>query len=253
MSVDMTVLGRMRDRLLDTRILSLWLCASVICVVSGPFGTSQSHILERTHYWFGAIALGIVAQVVAFTLMEALASTWRLRLAPRMAGEVALFSAIYAPLLWPITLWTFGLSGEDFGFGRVLFYVAAVAAPAVAFIHLIVLRGFDAETEEPPRLYNRLEPSLRDEVVRMSMKDHYVEVRTVKGVQTILLRFADALDEIDGVEGWRIHRSHWVAKAHAGPVRSEGARFFMTTPDGEDLPVSRTYLPALTEAGLFRG
>ena len=62
----------------------------------------------------------------------------------------------------------------------------------------------------------------------------------------------DALEEISSLNGWRIHRSHWVAEAGISDIKRENGKTIIATSDGADLPVSRTYLPALREAGLLK-
>lgn len=74
------------------------------------------------------------------------------------------------------------------------------------------------------------------------MQDHYVEVTTAKGTDLILMRRADAIGELDALDGVQIHRSHWVVKsAMRGTTRQDG-RLMLELIDGRILPVSRTYV-----------
>ncbi len=81
------------------------------------------------------------------------------------------------------------------------------------------------------------------------MQDHYVDVRTDKGGTLVLMRLADAIAETEGVAGLQIHRSHWVAlEGIEKAVRRDG-RLLLRMRDGTELPVSRTFAPAVREAG----
>jgi DNA-binding LytR/AlgR family response regulator len=65
------------------------------------------------------------------------------------------------------------------------------------------------------------------------------------------MRLADAIAETEGCTGLQVHRSHWVALDHIAAARREGARGVLTLVDGREIPVSRTYVPSLRDAGLL--
>ena len=80
---------------------------------------------------------------------------------------------------------------------------------------------------------------------------HYLRVHSDTDAELVTLRFADALDELAGAHGLRIHRSWCVAaeviegvgwRRGAGELRLAG---------GIAAPVSRSYAPALQEAKWF--
>jgi DNA-binding LytR/AlgR family response regulator len=77
------------------------------------------------------------------------------------------------------------------------------------------------------------------------MADHYVEIHTDKGKSLILMRLSDAIAETEGVDGVRIHRSHWVAKQAISAVRRVDGRVVVQLATGDMLPVSRSYLAAV--------
>ncbi len=85
----------------------------------------------------------------------------------------------------------------------------------------------------------------------MEAEDHYLRLHTSRGSDLILLRLADALDELDGIEGARVHRSWWVARdAVQAAVRDDGRTSLRLK--GDILaPVSRTYVKALRAEGWF--
>ena len=62
------------------------------------------------------------------------------------------------------------------------------------------------------------------------------------------MRFADAVAELEGADGLRVHRSYWVARAH---VIGAAARPHDTPADrGHVAPVSRGYLGDVRAASL---
>ena len=78
-----------------------------------------------------------------------------------------------------------------------------------------------------------------------------LRVATSTGTDLILMRLSDAMDETGDVAGMQVHRSHWVATGEVTAARRDGARAILTLSDGRDIPVSRTYVPAVKEAGLL--
>ena len=94
----------------------------------------------------------------------------------------------------------------------------------------------------------RLSPRLGRDLVRLIVQDHYVEAHTPLGSELILMRFSDAVGELGGIEGFRTHRSHWVARAAIADVAREGGRVLVVTTDGTRVPVSRSYTPTLRAA-----
>ena len=76
-------------------------------------------------------------------------------------------------------------------------------------------------------------------------EDHYLRLHTSKGQDLILLRLADALGELEGIEGARTHRSWWVARDAVAAVERAEGRTTLTLPDGAKAPVSRTNWNAL--------
>lgn len=85
-----------------------------------------------------------------------------------------------------------------------------------------------------PALRALLPRALRGEaVLALSAEDHYLRVHTRHGEALVLMSLAAATD--DRTDGFRIHRSHWVARAAI--ARVEADRIHLWT--GLTLPLSR--------------
>ena len=70
---------------------------------------------------------------------------------------------------------------------------------------------------------------------------------TAQGQTSLLMRFADAMAELDGVAGMQVHRSHWVAFAAVRGITRARGKTFLQLEDGRLVPVSRSYLDAVAE------
>lgn len=75
-------------------------------------------------------------------------------------------------------------------------------------------------SDEPAKSRNASEPALKKRlssafvgpIVALQSEDHYVRVHGEKNSELILIRLRDAVAEMEGVEGWQVHRSWWVAR-----------------------------------------
>lgn len=102
----------------------------------------------------------------------------------------------------------------------------------------------------PPKFLERLPLKLRGaEIWAVEAEDHYLRLHTSKGQDLILLRLADAVAELDGLEGAQVHRSWWVARDAIVDARRGDGRATLTLKDGAEVPVSRTYAGPLREKG----
>ena len=111
--------------------------------------------------------------------------------------------------------------------------------------------GGKAADRPSSRFLDRLPPELGRDLVHLRMADHYVEAFTTAGSTLVLMRFADAIAELDGADGLRVHRSHWVARGHVvGTARRNGRQVLRLT-GGREVPVSRGYLADVRAAGLL--
>ena len=104
--------------------------------------------------------------------------------------------------------------------------------------------------QPPPKFLERLPLKLRGaEVWAVEAEDHYLRLHTSLGQDLILLRLADAVDELAGIEGAQVHRSWWVARDAIADARRGDGRATLVLKDGSEVPVSRTYAKILREQG----
>ncbi|WP_319824575.1 LytTR family DNA-binding domain-containing protein [Thalassovita sp.] len=249
---------------------AVWGLLSALLAVMGPFGTLTAlEWPQRTVYWFVTVGLAALVSVVVSALSGAVAPnrhSWRNDLS-RIAGMTILFS----PLGW---LWThfYPVMGD---MPKPTLWVFAVFVALVSVVIRVghrVIRGDETrfvqqeegglrpEVEapeapepqaEPPRLMRRLPNTATGPVLRLSASDHMVEVVLREETHSLRMRFTDAIDEMDGVEGYCSHRSHWVVRAAIAEVEREGARTYLRLENGDCIPVSRTYRPRLEAAGIL--
>jgi DNA-binding LytR/AlgR family response regulator len=104
----------------------------------------------------------------------------------------------------------------------------------------------------PPAFLERFPAGLRGAALyAVEAEDHYLRLHTSQGADLILMRLSDAIAELEGIEGAQTHRSWWVARGGVEDARRGDGRATLTLRDGAIVPVSRTYVRALRQAGWF--
>ncbi len=102
---------------------------------------------------------------------------------------------------------------------------------------------------QPCPFLRRLPAWIGDDLVHVSVEDHYVCAVTTAGREMILMRFRDALAELETLDGLQVHRSHWVAAAHVAAAQREGSKVVLHLDNGARIPVSRAYRTAIRQRG----
>ena len=217
--------------------LAFWTLATSVNWLFGlVLGSAAGLVLERRGVlpWAAAVFAGSAVAAVPGT-----AVVWGLVAAymdHRMTGFAALGSlysqviTIHLVLNALVTWLVYSQPRPAGGAGEPPAAHPAAEAPAVPFLARI-----------PARLGRNL--------LHLHMQDHYVEVHTDEGSDLLLLRFRDALRELDGLDGAQVHRSHWVARAAVAGVERRSGRIALRLVNGSRVPVSRSFAPALRDRG----
>lgn len=246
-----------------------------LLVYLGPFGTWESLTLsDRLLFWTTTVGANwLVAHIVfSVTIRSFVARSW-----PTWPALVLAALATALPgtgTVWLVVAIYLDYQPSDI-FGILDLYARVFVLHFVigALVYHLIERKFpqresvreanalessarrermDAEPDATPEaaLLTRLPAHSRAELLHLRMQDHYVEVHTAAGSELLLLRFRDALREVESVNGLQVHRSHWVARnAVAGVERRRGGRVVLRLVNGTRVPVSRSFAPALKNQG----
>ncbi|WEK57667.1 MAG: LytTR family DNA-binding domain-containing protein [Candidatus Brevundimonas phytovorans] len=244
--------GKGRDFL---RGLIVAVVAGGFLAVSGAFGSGDTPLTQRLAYWIPLLVIG--------GLWGHVCGAFVTRFIDQDARPWAVTAALTAVITGPLTLGVWAATGLFFS-GR-LFPLAvlihflppvALITAAVSAINVFLGRERPVETHAsapgaaPARFLDRLPPKLRGaRLIAVQAEDHYLRLHTDRGSDLILMRLADALTELEGLEGAQTHRSWWVARDAVASVARGDGRAALTLTDNLTAPVSRRYARALREAG----
>ena len=107
-----------------------------------------------------------------------------------------------------------------------------------------------APSPHPPIL-DRIPGDLRGDLIRLSARDHFVEIVTTLGKREVRMRLKDAVREIGETKGHLVHRSHWVAENAIDGSNSQGGKVTLTLINGDEIPVSRAHQKILQDEGIL--
>ena len=88
-------------------------------------------------------------------------------------------------------------------------------------------------------LINAIPTSLGNDIIRMHAQDHYVEVVTTEGRVLILESLGECAQRLEGIDGIRCHRSHWISLCHVKELSPSGSAFICEMSNGDRVQVSR--------------
>jgi hypothetical protein len=233
------------------------IAAGLLMAVTGAFGSGAAPFWLRVAYWVPTILAGAVWGHLCSRLIE----RW-IDLDERPWLTVAVLTvAITEPvsvLVWGIT----GLVFDDhlYPLSALPWMLVPVGVLTVILsaINVFLSKAQPVRTHAAPvgaapaRFPDRLPMKLRGAAIRaVQAEDHYLRIHTDRGSDLILMRLADALEELQGLEGAQTHRSWWVAREAVRDVARGDGRATLSLDGGLTVPVSRRYAKALREAGWY--
>jgi len=233
------------------RIAILTLIALLTGLI-GPFGTGTDFLtLERYAYW-ALIVFGTVVPVqLVFTAFERRVGRahWREWVWVPIASTVSAFPVTAVVVTIALLFGSpFDVAGAASLYVQCAFVIVAVAG----VIHL--LQGHAAvsiDSDRQPAILRRLPGARRGRLIRLTARDHYVEIVTDRGTALVPMRLRDAIAEVAPTEGTQVHRSHWVATHAVTAQRNAGGAARLHLTDGSVVPVGRTFRQQARDAGVL--
>lgn len=223
--------------------------ASVVIGLSGPFETfTRLPTLPRLLYWtlivISTYVIGTAVSHLAAQLTSKFSTVPQITLTTLACGiSVTAYLAVVNFLLF----------GSRIALDTTLLAQFAIVAAISA---VVIIGGFlatgPASNVAPPEILSRISYEKRGALVSLTATDHYVEVATTKGREMLLMRLRDAIGETGDIDGLQVHRSHWIATEQLQAVKRDRDRAILTMSDGVEIPVSRSYMPAIRERGLLQ-
>lgn len=230
----------------------------------GVYGTGEMPVLFRTAYWVGLMGLGFGSSAIIMPMVFdhwlkghhpalQIAVTTILISLPITAGLLLLGGAVGAMASlseWPLQFVYVCVVSAVLTTGAWALDQYAEQKAAVAAQQDATKPGAQPTADSPSPFAERLPHNLRAaDIFAVSAEDHYLRVHTSAGQELILMRLADAIRELKGLDGLQTHRSWWVARQGLADIVKGDGKLALKLKSGADAPVSRTYLKAVRDAG----
>ena len=221
------------------------LAAVALAAISGPFGTAALGWPQRTLFWSILIAWAAAKWRVWFA--------WRVRdrtdWIPASATGAILLNL---PLPFEIEL-ALRFVGAEASIVRGSVWLAALGMSAVVLALIVALRWLiiPPSRPEPIRVVGPLaRAGIRiDQVAAVRAEDHYCRVCFADGSSRLVLcRLGDAVAELAGLDGARIHRGTWVAGWAVDRAERMG-RAWRLVAAGQTVAVSSAYVAEARRRG----
>ncbi len=238
--------------------LAIGLAAGVLFSVIGPTQSYDYPIWFRLAFWLPLCV--IASQIGAVIEKLARGRSWS-RSTPVLWFVL---TAALAAAMTPIVYAANSIDGWE-PLGSLLPYagnsiVFSATFAAVRLLSKTLLKNQDLAARDSngaarsgqPDFFALLPPSLQGSKLKaLSAEGHYVRVWTEAGSELLLLRFKDAVRQLDRKEGTQVHRSWWVRKNSINSVHRRDGRIFLNVDGVAQVPVSRRKATSLREAGWF--
>lgn len=239
------------------RNLAIAGAAGAFLALIGAVGTGELPLVTRLLYW---VPLSMAGGVLGHGLSLLVTRIPKVDANPWVFCAI-LTLAISLPATLGVWLYTEGLFRGDLQPSHLPYFFGPVLVVTAGMTALMTLVNWPGRVTHAPapgagtpsvRFAERLPPKLKGAVIyAVSAEDHYLRLHTSKGSDLILMRLADALAELDGLEGAQTHRSWWVAKDAVESARRDGDRVTLVLKGGAEAPVSRPNVRPLRETGWF--
>ncbi|WP_306152739.1 LytTR family DNA-binding domain-containing protein [Roseovarius sp. MMSF_3281] len=216
---------------------------------------------DRALYWLGTVTGAIL---VGF-LVHAVVAVFVGRQNPLIFDVAAtlLMTLVFAPMVWALRSTVDIMSGippvqfldvsvNTFVIAGLVFVTRRHTVATGHGTYLSPRQEVAAMPGRQPRLQRRLSEKTTGTIIRLSSRDHHVDVVTTEAQETLRMRLSDAIDEMEPVEGYCTHRSHWVARdAIVELDKGQPGKVFLVLVNGDRVPVSRKFRPDLEAAGIL--
>jgi hypothetical protein len=218
----------------------------VFFALIGPFGSYEQPFLQRLIYCVGVGWAGAPIFYPGLRVGLHLGHRWGWPTwvsAPAVAALLCLPIAAMVTMVRPILLPNASdplPPAMDLVLGVAMVVMPITLAGVAAHRFLTPPAGAPAPAGPArPKFLERVPARLGEQVLALEAEDHYVRVHTALGSTLILMRFADAIAEMDGADGLKTHRSWWVAKSAVRNSVSRGRRMDLVLDGGLTVPVTR--------------
>ncbi|MDH7974600.1 LytTR family DNA-binding domain-containing protein [Sphingomonas sp. AR_OL41] len=235
--------------------------AGAILGLAGPFGSYLNGSAEyRLAYWVISMWFGVVVYGAAVVSIVPVAG--RSEIPPWMVGVflIVIASIPQAIATRMLALW-FWPDLARIRIGPLVWYLQVLLVAELLVLGYARWTGLlqlpsspatltaDEASDDDASIWTLLSPRLGRDILCLAMEDHYVRVHTPLGAELLLMPMARAVAGLSGIEGMRVHRSWWVARAAVTRIEGQSRAMRLHLVNGMVVPVARRAVADLRAGG----
>lgn len=235
-----------RNRLSFVAALFLAFVLLAFSLYENPFGAGTAGLdtINLIRMWVLSLIGGVL--LVAFIQLFAVPELKNYFL-ERLLAHIMSVSVLYIWVLFVVLMSFPGFTSYPILFFDVILFYTLIGIP-VEIIRYIEEKIWEFKQHPPERVLHTLCDLNKDlpvalqesNIWSLTADDHYVHVRTEKGMHMMLMSLSDAILKTTHIEGLRVHRSHWVAKQGIKEIKRKNGRVQCTLHDDTIIPISRS-------------
>lgn len=244
-----STLREWRDHITQPLALAIFAGLALILTLIAPFGTDRAiGPLHRFFYW---LLIAVLTYAIGSLAHQLAHDKFRARPVLRILSSATITAAGANLVVFVVNLVVLSYVPAGAALLTSVVNISVIAMTIAVMFHLLHDRPATVEKRQLCALLDRLPLEKRAALVALSVEDHYVRVRTLSGEEVLLMRLSDAIRETGDSRGLQVHRSHWVALEQVQSARRKGDGAILRMSTGPDIPVSRSNIPTIKEAGLL--
>ncbi len=234
-----------------------WLTSSIICAAIGPFGTYETDPLWfRMIFWGGILLIATLYSLYCYHVSRVLRTDTNIL-------KISIISITFFTLTYSafILILIHSIYEEPLPSNLLIISIVGCVTATIAFVMYLwevntaktntVALKINLGNHGQNPLLSRINVDMGSRLIRLTMRDHYVEAHTCNGMQLIHMRFSDAVNALDGFNGMQVHRSHWVNLDEVTKFLKQDGKMFFQMTDGAEIPISRSKMKHLKELGIL--
>jgi DNA-binding LytR/AlgR family response regulator len=237
--------------------LALFAVIGIFLGITGAYNTAPEPLIAKLAFWIAVVVAGGAFGILVDTvLVRWVANPWWRAVAAALIMTPAISLLVTGAMVVVLR----HQHEVTYAFGGLLWQVLVISLAVMtlrALVHRPPKRIVETQTVIAPPLDDadaafrtRLSARRRSaKLIALEAQDHFVRVHTDAGIELLSIRLSDAVAELTGVHGFRVHRSWWVAGEAIKAAKWRRASGELTLEGDLVVPISRSGAPALRAAG----
>ncbi len=263
----------LKKRLFSPITILGWTASSLLLAIMGPFNTYEAQpVTGRLLFWSGILFLGTALGIFFQLYVRKRFTSWGI------VKTSVVACSLFVLVQWALVIQIVHIVYAHLGpppYLLILLIILGAGTSIYSIVYLVSPETLLGDEFTKPNLSTRparpsqqavqtpdtdkntnpfleqLGPNSGEHLIRLAMRDHYIEVYTEVGQKLVHMRLGDAVSKLEDLNGGLVHRSHWINFDAIQDVVKDGDKLNFRMSDGALVPIARSRKPDLKKRGLI--